>query len=144
MLLALLIERFGLRFHREMRQGLVYVLERSGKRLLLKTPLDPTLPSWAGAPQGGALGWGTGLKGLNITMTELAVRISGWVERPVMDQTGLKGAFDFEYKTGDDDPSAEALATIITSLDPLGLRLKAAKGPVETVVIDKVEMPAAN
>ncbi len=83
---------------------------------------------------------------MNISMPELTYRMSSWLERPVIDRTGLQGSFDFEVQDGDQDSnsSIELATSILTSLKGLGLDLKAAKGPVETIVIDNVERPSAN
>ncbi len=144
MLQALLLDRFELRFHRVASLGRVYLLERTDKHLKLQPPKDKNAFSWAGAPEGGAVGHGTGLAGKNISMPQLAARLSDVVGCPVLDRTGLPGTFDFEYSTGDNDREVDATATVISSLRYLGLRLKAARGPVEGIVIDHVEKPSAN
>jgi uncharacterized protein (TIGR03435 family) len=69
--------------------------------------------------------------------------------KPVIDETGLVGTYDFvmEWVQATQDGSApegggpsfqEALK------EQLGLRLESKKGPVEVLVIDKVEHPSAN
>jgi uncharacterized protein (TIGR03435 family) len=40
---------------------------------------------------------GPGLWGLNATMPLLAKRLSDLVGRPIIDHTGLDGAFDFDF-----------------------------------------------
>jgi len=144
MLQALLIDRFHLQFHRETKQAPSFVLEKTGKPLKLQSPKDKNDYPWAGSPEGGAVAFGTGLAGRNISMPELAVRLSGFMGRPVVDQTGLQGSFDFEYKTGDDDPGIDATSTIVTSLQPLGLRLRSTFSPVENIVVDQIERPSQN
>jgi uncharacterized protein (TIGR03435 family) len=144
MLQALLIDRFQLKFHRELRQGSVYILRRGDKPLKLENPKDKNAYSWAGSIEGGDVTHGTGLAGINISMSQLAVRLSGSLGRPVLDQTGLQGSFDFNYETGNDDSDASPTASIFTSLRAIGLDLKPAKGPVEFIIIDSVEKPSAN
>jgi uncharacterized protein (TIGR03435 family) len=144
MLQSLLIDRFQLRFHRESKQEPGYVLEKTGKPLKLQPPEDKDALSWAGSPEGGAVAFGTGLAGKNISMAQLAIRLSGIVGRPVVNQTGLEGAFDFESRTGDDDPNADDTATVMSSLKQLGLRLRSAKEPMEVIVIDHIERPSEN
>jgi uncharacterized protein (TIGR03435 family) len=61
-----------------------------------------------------------------------------------LDQTGLNGSFDFKYDQASDDPHPDVAAWIITSLQALGLKLEASKGPVETIVIDHAERPSEN
>jgi uncharacterized protein (TIGR03435 family) len=144
MLQALLIDRFQLKFHRELRQGSIYTLERGDKPLKLEPPKDKDAYSWAGGIEGGAVTHGTGLAGTNISMSQLAVRLSGFLGRPVLDQTGLQGSFDFKYDTGNEDPDASPTASIFTSLRAIGLDLKLAKGPVESIIIDSAGKPSAN
>jgi bla regulator protein blaR1 len=74
--------------------------------------------------------------------------------RPVVDQTGLAGTFDFRIEWS--PASAEPIApfgvepdplgpTFIEALhDQLGLKLQPAKGPVGTLVIDHIEPPTEN
>jgi uncharacterized protein (TIGR03435 family) len=58
-----------------------------------------------------------------------------------LDQTGLKGAFDFKFEYAADDAQPDIIASIFASIQGLGLKLEAAKGPVETLVIDHAEKP---
>jgi uncharacterized protein (TIGR03435 family) len=143
MLQALLADRFHLRYHRETREGPVYLLVRTGKPLNLQPAKDPNQYPWVGGVAGGAI-TGDGLAATNATMALVATRLSGALERPVIDRTGLTGAFDFkaEYRTG--DPNPDLISSLLASVQPLGLKLAAAKGPVETLVIDSAEKPQAN
>lgn len=145
MLQTLLIDRFQLKFHRESKEGPIYILMRGSKELKLQAPKDTSAYSWAGSIAGG-LPANSGLRGTNISMPQLAFRVSEWSERPVLDQTGLQGAYDFEYRTGidDDDPNADRDSSILTSLKGLGLKLVPSKGPVDTIVVDHVEQPTEN
>ncbi len=94
----------------------------------------------------------------NVTMAYFAGVISansGAVDRPVVDQTGLTGTYDFtiEWSPQASDP----LATILrlqpdpdgpTFLDAvreqLGLKLESTKGPLQVLVIDHVDRPSDN
>jgi uncharacterized protein (TIGR03435 family) len=144
MLQSLLADRFQLKFHIEKRTGDVYILSQGDKALKLQLPKDPAGFHWAGSPEGGAVVRGTGVAGTNISMPELAMRLSGFLRRPVVDQTGLTGTYDFEYRTGNDDPDSDVTVGIVTSLRELGLKLALGKGPVNTIVIDHVERPTSN
>lgn len=145
MLQSLLADRFQLQVHRGEGQGPVYFLTRGGSRLKLSTPKDKNEYSWAGGV-GGGLPDGEGLRGTNISMPELATRLSGWLRRPVIDKTGLQGSFDFETSAGEDDAhsSADTYSSILTSIKEIGLNLEPGKGPVETIVIDHAERPSSN
>jgi uncharacterized protein (TIGR03435 family) len=145
MLLTLLIDRFQFKFHRETREGSVYLLTKGDKELKLLPPKDKSAYSWAGGIDGGLPGL-SGLRGTNISMPQLAVRMSEWFRRPVLDRTGLVGSYDFEYRTGEDenDRNADWTSSVLISIKGLGLKLTPGKGPVETVVIDSAEQPSLN
>ncbi len=144
MLQNLLMDRFQLKFHRTNKVGPVYLLERGRGQLRLEAPKKDDYP-WAGSVRGGAIS-GDGLAGKNISMLQLAERLSGYLGRPVVDRTGLKGSYDFKYRYADsgDYTESETFSCIFASIKALGLELKADKGPVETIVIDHVEPPTPN
>lgn len=142
MLQSLLIERFQLKFHRKTKEGTVYILEKGEKEPKLQSPKDKDAFPWAGGISGG---WfGGGIRGQNISMPQLAVRLSRFFERPVLDRTGLQGSFDFEYRTGADDNDADIPGFLIESMKGIGLKLEPSKGGFETIVIDQAEKPSAN
>ena len=145
MLVALLMDRFQLKFHRVVKEGPVLVLLKGDKDLRLHAPKDANEFSWAGGVEGGRPS-ASGVRGVNISMPQLTDRLSGWLGRPVVDRTGLHGAFDFEFRTGNDDSEAEAdvASSILSSMKGIGLKLEPGKGPVDTVVIDHAEKPSAN
>ena len=88
---------------------------------------------------------------------------SGVMDKPVVDQTGLKDRYDFQLKwTPDDSQFAQFRGTGVnvtppTSNDPnappslytavqeqLGLKIEATKAEDDVIVIDHVEQPSAN
>ncbi len=91
------------------------------------------------------------------TIAELVPTLADLLGRPVIDRTGLAGMYDFALKfapTGrtagpfgllpgatppPDDPLAPGLTTAVQ--EQLGLRLESTRGPVEVVVIDRIEKP---
>jgi uncharacterized protein (TIGR03435 family) len=93
-------------------------------------------------------------------MGDLAsVMQSAVLDRPVVDQTGLQGRFDFTLNwTPDetqfaalgariqpptDDPSAPP--NLFTAIqEQLGLRLESTRAPVDVIVIDTVDHPTPN
>lgn len=143
MLQTLLVDRFQLKFHRGTKEAPVYVLAKGNKALKLQETKDKNDYPWAGSIAGGAIA-GDGLAGINISMAQLAARLSEYMGRPVLDQTGLTGSFDFRYEYHSDDPHPDVVSSIITSVQALGLRLEASKGSIETIVIDHAERPSAN
>lgn len=143
MLQTLLADRFQLKIHREAKDGSVYVLVRSGKALKLVAPKNKDEAPWAGGLGGGNIS-GDGLAGKNISMPQLAKRLSSFMARPVIDKTGLEGSFDFLYEQVSEDPHPDVAAWIITSVQALGLKLEASRGPVDTMIVDRVEKPSSN
>ena len=98
------------------------------------------------------------VRGGGQTMEALARSLSGNVNRQVIDRTGLTGLYDYEieYAPGRTlntapttaPPGATAPAapiddgpSIFESVQQLGLKLESTKGPVEYLVIDKIEHP---
>ncbi len=86
-----------------------------------------------------------------MTLSQLANLLSPRVERPVQDQTGLKGTFalDLQWRSEQSPPNAglpDSLPTsIFTALqEQLGLKLESTKGTVDVLVIDHVEHPTEN
>jgi len=71
-----------------------------------------------------------------------------FLDRPVVDQTGLNGRYDFSiHFTKDETHSADPNAPpgIFTAVEEqLGLKFEPTKAPVDVLVIDHVEPPSAN
>lgn len=145
MLQSLLIDRFQLKFHQGTKEGKIYILTADDKNLKLRPPKDTNAYPWAGGIEGGLSG-GEGVKGTNISMSQLADRLGQWLQRPVSDKTGLPGSYDFEFRNGeaDADSSIDIASSVLTSLKGIGLNLHASKGPVDTLVIDHIERPTGN
>lgn len=143
MLQSLLIDRFQLQFHRETRQGPLYLLTLGKRAPKLTEVKDEGKFEWVGSVAGAGIN-GDGLAGKNISMPVLALRLSAYLEKPVIDQTGLKGLFDFKFVYATDDAQPDIVSCILTSLQGIGLKLKKSQGPVETIVIDHAEKPSAN
>jgi uncharacterized protein (TIGR03435 family) len=71
-----------------------------------------------------------------VTMSMIAALLEGAVGRNVFDRTGLAGKFDVDLQW---TPS------IFTAVrEQLGLKLEWTRGPVDILVIDHAEQPAAN
>ena len=63
----------------------------------------------------------------------------------MVDKTGLTGAYDWLLEWNPDTAVESTHPSLFTALqEQLGLRLEAQKGPVETLVIDRVERPSEN
>ena len=96
------------------------------------------------------------LAGRSVTMGRIAGVLMNpftGVDRPVLDRTGLRGTFDFsvEWSLMPDPAGLPGIQpegagpTFLQALqEQLGLKLKSAKGPVDVLVIERVEHPAEN
>jgi uncharacterized protein (TIGR03435 family) len=154
MVQKLLADRFKLTFHREKKELSVYaiVVAKSGPKLT-KSEGDPNGPP-------GLFFQGLGvLPGRNATMVDLAgVMQTAVLDRPVVDQTGLSGRFDFMLTWTPDEfqfrdigvkippPAENATAPdLFTAFQQqLGLKLESTKAHAEIFVIDRVEKPSEN
>ena len=154
-----LVERFKLKFHHEKRDMSVYVLSvgKTGPKLN-KSEADPN-----GLPGLGFRGLGKFLA-RNATMQDFAnVMQTTALDRPIVDQTGITGRWDFTLNWTPDEfqfsdlgprrPPAPAAADDNAAKDPdlftaiqqqLGLKLEATKAPADVIVIDHVEKPSEN
>lgn len=143
MLQTLLADRFQLKVRRDVKQGSVYVLVRGSKPLRLEEPKVKSDFEWVGSPKGGMI-TGDGIAGESISMPMLAARLSRYLAAPVLDKTAISGQFDFrfDYVSGDDHP--DVTSAILASVQGIGLKLEASRGPVETIVIDHAEKPSEN
>jgi uncharacterized protein (TIGR03435 family) len=143
MLQSLLEERFQLKFHREQMDAPVYLLVRTGKALKLSEPKDKSAYPWAGGLRGGMI-VGDGLAGMNESMADLARRLSPYLERQVLDRTGLTGSFDFRTEYPLEDGRPNVIASIVACLRDIGLKLEPSKAPVGKIVIERAGKPSAN
>jgi uncharacterized protein (TIGR03435 family) len=69
--------------------------------------------------------------------------------RPVVDQTGLSGLYDFTlnwlHDPGGDDAIASNTASFRDALrKQLGLELKSSHAPISFLIVDHVERPSEN
>jgi uncharacterized protein (TIGR03435 family) len=145
MIIPLLADRFHLKAHLQTKTLPVYdlVIARGG----LKIKLDKA-PGNGGSWNLNGQNSEVVLSGKSDTMADLASAIADPVGRKVVDKTGLTGAADITLKWTDDVAAKQGgpnVISIFTALEEqLGLRLQPSKGPVDTLVIDHVEMPTEN
>jgi uncharacterized protein (TIGR03435 family) len=144
----LLAERFALKFHRETRELLVYALTvaQSGSKIT-KSKDDPNA---LGDEEDDTRAGQATMTVTNMSMTDFTLIMQFWVDRPVVDQTGLAGKWDFKWTWTVDESRVPADATnpppgIFTAIqEQLGLKLDAVKAPAEVLVVDRVERPSPN
>lgn len=156
MLQNLLADRFKLRLHRDTRQLPVYDLavDKNGPKLTLSAATVAGVPS---IDQPLEESHRVKMAAKSVPMKYLAWRLQGFVDRPIIDKTGLTGEFDFDlaFVEAVDPAVAERAAANGRQIDShptifeavrrqLGLRLESGRGPVEFVVIDHAEKPSGN
>jgi uncharacterized protein (TIGR03435 family) len=118
-------------------------LVKTNKPLKLNEPKEKDAYPWSGSLRGGAPFSG-GMSGINENMPDLARRLSRYLGRPVLDHTGLTGSYDFRTEYRPEGERPDVVSMIFTSLQELGLKLEASKGPIEAIVIEHAEKPSAN
>lgn len=167
MLQTLLKDRFGLRAHMETRDRPIYTLtlakERSLGPQLRPSDVDCTafVPGRSEAPETQA-GPECVISGVPVansssltirlrgrSMAKLAADLEGFAGRPVRDATGLSGLFDVEVSFTPTNmvpirPGINDISIHDAVREQLGLRLQAAQGPVEVLVIDNLERPSSD
>ena len=165
MLRALLEDRFNLKIHRETREIPVYELTvaRGGLKMKAVQPGGCTLHDISIRPppvaQPGVnycrLNIGS-MKGPNRVVDTQAMSIDYfsrnvlmlYMDRPVVDKTGVGGLFDFHLEFAPDEatePNEAAGVSLFTAMQQqLGLKLTPAKGSGYFIVVDSVERPSEN
>jgi uncharacterized protein (TIGR03435 family) len=144
MLQKLLQSRFNLKFHREKRELPIYAITvaKGGPKLTKHTEASNGLPTQSGSPSSG------GRRFTNNSMSDFALGMQSFLDRPVVDQTGLAGRYDFVLTWNPDDSSTDSpnpLPGLFTAIqEQLGLKLDPVKGPADVYVIDHVEKPSEN
>jgi len=145
---ALLQERFQLTVHRETKELPMYSLV-VGKNGVKMQSTDPSITS------------GTSMisekifKAQRASVDFIAQGLAGVLGRPVKDETGLKGFYDFKMEwtpepsagpNAEEGRAPEPLGpSLFTALqEQLGLKLEGRKGPMEVIVVDRGEKPSEN
>jgi uncharacterized protein (TIGR03435 family) len=157
MIQKLLVDRFQLKFHTVKKELPVYamVVAKSGPKLTVSAGDPNAFPGIGFGREPGVIslvGRNTGLNGVANGLQ------SNILDKPVVDQTGLTGRYDFQLRF---TPDAGQLATfsgieppnvvdnappdIFTAFEQqLGLKLQATKAVVDVMVIDMIERPSPN
>ena len=143
MLQELLKSRFGLAFHWEPKEISGYALVAAAKGVKIQ-PVESTGESSNSTGDGM-------IQARQISMEGFARLLEKALDRPVQDLTGMPGVFDLDLSwTPDEAPAAPSedvpAPSLFTALqDQLGLRLRAQKVTIRTLVVDHVErVPSAN
>jgi uncharacterized protein (TIGR03435 family) len=174
MLQTLLEDRFQLKVHRETRELPVFVLTVAKGGLKMEPtvegscePFDPNKALRRREPGekilcGNNIIVRNGWNATAINMGGVTGALGALLRRKVIDKTAITGTFDVHLQWTPDEASDEApaglsvpgqpapsnedrLPSLFTALqEQLGLRLESSKGPVEVLVIDRVERPTEN
>jgi uncharacterized protein (TIGR03435 family) len=148
---SLLTERFQVAIHHETRKEPVYalVVAKGGPKLAEHKDADGKRQGIRSSKRGQ-------FNGTNVPVHFLATLLSNQLGRPVLDQTGLAGKYDFKLEWTPDpleitvppgiDPGPPPDLngpTLFTAVqEQLGLRLESPKGPV--IVVDRAEIASEN
>jgi uncharacterized protein (TIGR03435 family) len=147
MLQTLLGDRFQLTFHHQNKESKAFVLTlaRGGAKL-----------SPAAAPDAKPFRQNSanGTVAKSMTIRDFGDFLSGPVQMPVVDETGLTGKYDFaiDFTPYLPDPSKnmdatrpDATSILMAAMhDELGINMETRKTEVDVMVIDHVEKPSAN
>lgn len=156
MIQKLLADRFQLKFHFEKRELPVYAirLTKSGAKITQSQGDPKDIPGW---------GFGRNAAGMimsfrNSPMSQFTALLQNSMDRPVVDESGLAGRYDFTLTFTPDPAQATLLGAPPAAGDnpdaapdlfaafqqQLGLKLEPTKAPVDVMVIDRVEQPLEN
>jgi len=153
MLRALLVERFGLKFHRQSKEFAIYELTvaKGGPKLKAAAkPDDP--PNIIGVVYPAKIE----VPATSVTMDDFVAMLQrATLDRPTVNKTGLTGKYDFnlvwaqdETQYGGDVPKAPEDAQsppLFTAVqEQLGLKLEAKRGMVSAMVVDSAGQPAVD
>jgi uncharacterized protein (TIGR03435 family) len=146
MLRAMLVDRFKLAVHREMRDARVFALvaARGGAKVPAAKGDEPISYRMQRTRDANGL-VADHLIVSRADTTYIALMLTLVMRTPVVDRTGLSGTFSFDLAFSPQDPAAgeTSAASIFTALqEQLGLRLEDSRAPVEVVVIDRAERPS--
>jgi uncharacterized protein (TIGR03435 family) len=184
MIKSALAERFHLKVHTESKEFPVYgLIVIKGGIHIKESPHDEapeeadtarkpaTEVAASGGPEGVTVNIGkgssfafgdNGLQATKLTMPAFADLLSRFVDRPVVDMTGLTGSYDFSIKVTEEDYRAMQIRSAISAgvvlppqamrlldmssgdslhsaLQGLGLKLDPRKAPLEVLVIDQAD-----
>jgi uncharacterized protein (TIGR03435 family) len=164
MLQALLADRFKMMIHTALRRIPVYALVRdkngphlqksaSGEKACADRPTIQTHVSGVATCHAFGLPTGmiAGFHGQAVDMADLAAELSSYVDRAVIDRTGLKDLYDITT-TGwsvatsldaSNRPTASGTAlSLFDVVEQLGLKLQPQNAVIDVIVIDHIELEA--
>lgn len=147
MLRKLLEERFGLKTHTSEQTMGIYALTvaRGGEKMTENTKSPDGLPDQTGDSSASQSAW----RMTNNSMDDFARFLQYFLERPVVNQTDLKGKYDFllkwsrEQTQSDNGSNASTLPGLFTAMqEQLGIKVEPTRGPVKVLVVDAIDHPS--
>jgi uncharacterized protein (TIGR03435 family) len=157
MLMNMLADRLHLRFHYESKEMPIYalLLDKAGPKLTAHAASNAG-EVWIDQTEEKALH--VKMKATSAPMNYFAFRLGLGMDRPVIDLTGLTGAYDFalEYtrqlppdfppgaRLNGEEPDTSGPTVYVALKQQLGLALRPQKGLADVLVIDHVERPSEN
>jgi uncharacterized protein (TIGR03435 family) len=153
MLQALLVERFGMKFHRQDKEMSIYALTvaKSGPKLKAAAkPDDP--PKIVGIVYPDRIE----VPARSVTMDDFVAMLQrATLDKPTVNRTGLAGKYDFDLKFAQDEtqyggqvpkaPDDAQSPPLFTAMqEQLGLKLQATKGMVSAMVVDGAVKPTVD
>ncbi len=142
MIQALLAQRFQLAVHLTRQVAPVYdlVLDQDGNDKQGKPKLRPADETVVNPMTSSTVGH---IVTPRISVLQFAQLLSGLMDRPVIDRTGIPGEYSIQLDWSPDDrdtASLQSWPSIFTAVRrQLGLRLIPTRAPVEMLVVDRVE-----
>jgi len=157
MLQAVLAERFNLQVHRETKQLPIYALivAKGGSKLKASAPVavspDEDKDTVARKQQGNTMmSWESGgflITAQGVRLEQFVFQLGAQLHSRVENKTGLDGRYDFTLRFAPEDlsNSNSSLPSIFDAVqEQLGLKLESTKGPMDVIVIDRIERPTEN
>jgi len=145
MMQTLLADRFKLAFHRETKEMQAYVVT------VAKTGHKMKPSEGEGPIEMKPTGKGLNILFTHVTMAELTEMASSPLDGVVVDQTGLKGAWDFTidgsfFAMQKPADMQEAIGMMIQVMnEQLGIKVEQKKVPTEVLIVDRAEkIPVEN
>ena len=153
MLRPLLVERFGLTFHRQEKEFAIYELSvaKGGPKVKAAAKVDDS-PQIYGVVYPDRIE----VPARSVTMDDFVALLQrATLDKPTVNRTGLTGRYDFDLRFAQDEtvyggelpraPEDAASPRLFTAVqEQLGLRLEARRGMVSAMVVDGAERPVAD
>jgi uncharacterized protein (TIGR03435 family) len=142
----LFAERFGLQLRHEKRDLSYFALiaAKGGAKIAKAKDGDDATPNLNGERHGTMME----MRYTANLLSDFALGMNYFTDRPIVDETGLTGRYDFTLKWTPDTTAERQDAQIpglFTAMqEQLGLKLEGKKGPVDVLAVQKVERPSGN